>query len=151
MNNIQTINHHKLLPLEVQKVSSECSASLCIINLWLHNTDSVNGVFINGDGQIWYPEESICTCYRKQAVKELLKLENGNAPKWIKRQNSIKKHNEKKGIKQADGYFTYEMLNADRMVKGSTRGINPDYDESIQMERFFNTNTKKQGVNVGKA
>ena len=135
------------LPLSVQKVMNDCGASICIINLWLHNTDSVNGVFINGDGQIWYNEEDICTCYRKLPVKKLLKLENGNAPRWIKRQHSIKNHCKKKGIKQADGYFTYEMLSADRMVKGSTRGINPDHDESIQMERFFNTNTKKQGVN----
>ena len=140
----------KTLSLDVQKVISECDASICIVNLWLHNSDGANGVFINGDNQIWFPEETICTCYRKAPVKELLRLEDGTAPKWIKRQNNIKKYNVKKGINQVDGYFTYEMLNADRMVKGSTRGINPDYDESIQMERFFNTNAKKQGVNDGK-
>ena len=149
MNNIQTINYHKLLPLEVQKVMNDCGASICIVNLWLHNTGSINGAFINGDGQIWYNEEDICSCYRKTAVKDYLQLESGSAPKWIRRQNNIKKYNIKKGIKQADGYFTFEMLNAERMVKGSTRGINPDRDESIQMERFFNTNTKKQGVNDG--
>ena len=128
---------NKYLPLEVQKVANECGASICIVNLWLHNTDSVNGVFINGDEQQWFNEEPICSCYRKSIVKELLKLENGNAPKWIKRQHNIKKHCAKKGIKQSDYYFTYEMLNADRIVKGSTKGINPDYDDMIQMERFF--------------
>lgn len=138
---------HKRLPLEVQRVTNECDASICIVNLYLHNTEYETEGFINGDGQVWFNEEAICTCYRKQSVKELLKLENGNAPKWIKRQHNIKKYNIKKGIQQADGYFTFEMLNADRMVKGSTRGINPDYDESIQIERFFNTKTKNTGVN----
>ena len=122
----------KHLPPEVQKVADLCSAPLCVIN---------------GTDTLWYPEEEICSCSRKVAVKDFLALDDGSAPKWIKRQHTIKKHTIKKGIKQAGGYFTYEMLNADRMVKGATRGINPDYDESIQMERFFNTNTKKQGVN----
>ena len=138
---------YKTLPLEVQKVFNDCGASICIINLWLHNTESTNGVFINRDEQVWYNEEEICSCYRKQAVKKLLKLDNGSAPKWIKRQLNIKKYCEKKKIKQADYYFTCEMLNANRIVKGSTRGINPDYDETIQMERFFNVGTSNKGVN----
>ena len=136
-----------ILPLEVQRVANDCGGSICILNLYLHNTEYETEGLINGDSQIWYPEEPICTCYRKQSVKELLQLENGNAPGWIKRQNNIKKHNIKKGIKQADGYFTYDMLNADRMVKGSTRGINPDYNEDIQLNRFLNTKTKNIGVN----
>ena len=141
----------KSLPLEVLKVAELCSAPLCIVYLCRGNTEAGNRRVISSNGDIWYPEEAICSCYRKQSVKQYLNLENGNAPKWVKRQHNIKKYCEKKGIKQADGYFTFEMLNAERMVKGSTRGINPDRDESIQMERFFNTNTKKQGVNDGKA
>lgn len=143
------VNQKHKLPVEVQKVANECSASICIINLYLSNPDYESMGFINGDGQIWYNEESICTCYRKSVVKELLSLENGNAPKWIKRQHTIKKWNQKKGIKQSDYYFTYEMLNAERMIKGSTRGINPDHDESIQLNRFFNTQAKNTGVNDG--
>ena len=135
------------LPLEVRKVTELCSAPLCIVYLCRGSTEAGNRGIISSNGDIWYPEEAICSCYRKQSIKHYLNLENGNAPKWIKRQQNIKKYCEKKGIKQADGYFTYEMLNADRMIKGSTKGINPDYDEDIQMERFFNTTSKSKGIN----
>lgn len=137
------------LPSEVRKVAELCSAPICVVYLHHTSTNAGNMGTNYNDGAIWYPEEAICSCYRKSAVKNYLNTHDGSAPKWIKRQHNIKKHNIKKGIKQADGYFTYEMLNANRIVKGSTRGVNPDYDESIQINRFFNTNTKNIGVNDG--
>ncbi len=140
-------NVYSNLPLEVQKVAELCSAPLCIVYLYLGSTEAGNGGIISCNGDIWYPEEAICSCYRKQSIKRYLHLENGNAPKWIKRQHNIKKYCENKGTRQADGYFTYEMLNADRMIKGSTKGINPDFNESIQMERFFSVGASSKGVN----
>jgi len=125
------------LPLEAKKVAELCSAPICIVNQGNTSLDGDNKDIKTINSAIWYPEEAICSCYRKVAVQNYLNLDNGTAPKWIKRQHSIKKHNVKKGIKQSDGYFTFEMLNANRIIKGNTKGINPHYDESIQLERFF--------------
>ena len=131
------INQLKTLSPEVYKVAELCSAPICIVNEWLHCREAGKIGVICSSGQIWFSEEAICTCYRKASVQKLLQLNNGTMPKWIKRQHNIKKHFEKKGT-TSDYYFTLEMLNADRTVKGSTRGINPDVDESIQLKRFFN-------------
>ncbi len=117
------------LPKEVADVARGCGAPIC--TLWMnHFSESIE----NGDlkSPIWYPDEDICSCYRKSAVKDYLKLENGSAPKWIRRQHNIKKKSKKR-----DYFFTYEMLNAPRPVQGNTQGINPDMDETHQTKRFF--------------
>ncbi len=110
---------------ELQDIKDKCGASICIL-------DNQRG------NQIWYPEEGICTCYRKNIVKVELGLENGSAPKWIKKQHIITKHLTKKGIRQAPYFFTLEMLEQDvRVVRGATKGINPDGDIEAQLDVFL--------------
>ena len=140
------IHKLKTLSKEAYRVAERCNAPICIVNLWLHSQYAENRGANYSDGQIWYPDEDICECYRKKAIIELLKLENGSAPKWIKRQHNIKKHWNKKG-ELPNLYFTFEMLNANRMVKGSTKGLSPEVEESMQLKRFFKWEADNGGVN----
>lgn len=110
---------------KLKKISDNCGATFCLIA---------------GNWDYWHPEETICRCYRKKVVQEEYGLPNGKAPKWIKTQERIAKYCKEKYGKQAPYAFTYEMLDQDeRVVKGSTKGINVDYDIEEQVERFFNT------------
>jgi len=140
------IHKLKTLSKEAYRAAERCNAPICIVNLWLHSQYAINGGVNCSDGQVWYPDEDICECYRKAAVKKLLNLESGTAPKWIRRQHNIKKHWKKKG-EIPNLYFTFEMLNANRMVKGSTKGLSPDVDESIQLKRYFKCEAENGGTN----
>ena len=117
------------LPKEVADVARGCGAPICI----LHYNHFSKGIKDRGiKSPMWYPDEDICSCYRKSAVKDYLHLEDGNAPKWIRRQHNIKRKSKKR-----DYFFTYAMLDASRNIQGNTQGINPDVDEVPQLKRFF--------------
>lgn len=117
------------LPKEVSDVARGCGAPICILH-YKHFSHNIKDGGMKSP--IWYPDEDICSCYRKGAVKEYLRLGDGNAPKWIRRQHNIKHKSRKR-----DYFFTYEMLNANRNIQGNTQGINPDMDEAPQIQRFF--------------
>ncbi len=130
------LNKLKTLSKEGYRVARECEAPICIVDVWLYSYFARNGGVNRSYEQIWYPDETICTCYRKKPIQKLLNLKEGSAPKWIRRQRNIKRHWQQKG-KQPNFYFTYEMLNANRIVRGSTKGLNPDTDKAIQLARYF--------------
>ncbi len=122
------------LPKELSDTARKCGAPICMLHYYHFSEDIKSGGI---ESPIWYPDEEICSCYRKSAVKDYLKLENGSAPKWIKRQHNIQKKSKKR-----DYFFTFEMLNASRNIHGNTQGINPDKDVIPQLERFFSKERK---------
>ena len=127
------------LPEEVAETARKCEAPICIIyHDYMAQRAKEGGANASNEleSMIWYPDEEICTCYRKRAVKKYLGLKNGNAPKWIRRQRNIKRK-----ARSNDYYFTYEMLTAKRPVFGTTKGLNPEVDRKIQLNRFFKGKT----------
>ncbi len=129
------MNWFTTLPSSVRAVADKCSAPLCIVHQHYINTNTGNGGI--NHALPWFPDEEICSCYRKKAVQNYLHFENGTAPLWITRQHNIAKYVKKKGLNNEHHYFTYEMLCADRIIKGSTKGINPDKEPDVQFARFF--------------
>ena len=117
------------LPKEVADVARKCGAPICTLHI-NHFSESIKNGGLKAP--MWYPDEDICSCYRKNAVKDYLDLKNGNAPKWIRRQRNIKNKSRKR-----DYFFTHDMLNASRPIHGNTQGISPDIDEISQMKRFM--------------
>ena len=125
------------LPEEVADVARGCGAPICIVHMAYMSGDPRNCDFKRANGGIWYPDEEICSCFRKKAVKEWLGLEDGEAPKWIKRQRNIAKK-----AKRNDLYFTAEMLNVEGSLKGTAKGIDPDRDEEEQIAAWFRRREK---------
>lgn len=122
------------LEKRIKDISDNCGATFCMLA---------------GNDFYWHPEETICRCYRKKAVQEYLGLKNGKAPDWIKAQERISEYCSKKYKRQAPYAFTYDMLDQNiRVIKGSTKGVDVDYDIDMQIDRFFNTSsTSTEGEN----
>lgn len=86
----------------------ECSAPICPLD---------EGSMKNC---IWYPDEEIC---KKQP-----------APLWVKNQKKIAKRIDKNFDA---GYFAHAMLDQKFKITSAIKGLDPDRDESEQMQRWF--------------
>ena len=96
------------------KYFDSCSAPICPLD-----PDSMKHA-------IWYPDEEIC---RNEEFKDLL---------WIENMRKIKEAI--KILKNANFYFTVEMLDRKLVIDSKVKGIDPD-----------SKNTDKQEADWGKA
>jgi hypothetical protein len=129
---------------EAIRATKDCNGSICIGEVFKNAETIKNGGLIDSKSLneliaeanknfVWYPDDGICTCYRKKSVQKLLNLDNGTAPKWIRRQFNIKKKSKKR-----EYFFTFEMLSTEtRKVGYGTKGLSADHDLDKQLERFF--------------
>ncbi len=91
---------------------------------------------------IWYPDEAIC---KKRD-------ENGKIPIFVKQQKKIAKIVKKNG-KLNVGYFTFDMLNANRKITKAIKGINGDKDEKnikMQIEKWFKKHPPLKELSIKK-
>ena len=78
---------------------------------------------------IWYPDEEIC---KKTPV-----------PKWVRTQRKIVK-----SAKDKDKYFTYKMLKRGCRVARGIIGLDPDKEEILQLEKWFEMHPPKKELSA---
>ena len=76
---------------------------------------------------IWYPDEGICM---SSAYANLV---------WIKAQKKIVK-----ALAQTNRYFTLEMLTTKCVIRKGITGLDPDYEEKPQMQRWLKEHPAKR-------
>ncbi len=77
----------------------------------------------------WYADEEYCN---KTPV-----------PNWVLMQRKIARR-----AKNKDGYFTYEMLKRNCKITGSIVGLDPDKEETEQLEKWFKLHSIKKEMSV---
>ena len=108
------------MPCKECRYFNNCAATLCPLDK-------------NIETRIWFPDEEICK-----------NREYANFP-FVKTQKKIAKR-----TRNREHFYTFEMLNRNMRVTSAIKGIDPDKEGMVGIERWFRIHPKSKSISAEK-